>query len=287
MQNATFKQQFLDKGYFTVPKVIDAAGLDILRKAADDCMNDTTDPGRVTEVDGKTVRGLHGAHLRNEALATLCRHPTLLGAAKFVLGEDVYVHQFKLNIKAAFVGDVWEWHQDMTFYHREDELPEPQFLTVAVFLDDVTEFNAPLTVIPGSHVDGFKESIKHTIDTYDKQSDWLSNTTAKLRYTVDRNVLREMVRLHGMDAPKGKAGDIVVFHANLFHASGVNISPFDRRVAFISYNSVKNLPVQTRPPRPEFLAARDYSPLTPRELGDLSPNRDCPEDGRVRAEVAS
>ena len=62
---------------------------------------------------------------------------------------------------------------------------------------------------------------------------------------------------------KGKAGDCVVFHANLFHASGVNISPFDRRVAFISYNSVKNLPKPTRPPRPEFLAARNFEPLTP------------------------
>jgi ectoine hydroxylase len=55
----------------------------------------------------------------------------------------------------------------------------------------------------------------------------------------------------------------MVFHANLFHGSGVNMSPFDRRVIFISYNSVNNRPERTRPPRPEFLAARDLSPLEP------------------------
>lgn len=261
--NAELKRQYVDRGYCVLPNVLSDSALQALRLASDACSRDTSDPGRVTEEDGTTVRGLHGAHLRNDALSKLCRHPVLLDAAKQILGQEVYVHQFKLNIKAAFVGDVWEWHQDMTFYHREDEIPEPSFLTIAVFLDDVTEFNGPLTVIPCSHREGFKDSIKHTIDDYDKQSEWLSNTTAKLRYTVDRAVLRRLVDQYGLDAPKGKAGDCIVFHANLFHASGVNISPFDRRVAFISYNSVKNLPKATRPPRPEFLSARNFEPLTP------------------------
>ncbi|MBW4049020.1 MAG: phytanoyl-CoA dioxygenase [Proteobacteria bacterium] len=263
MLNEELKQQYQEKGYFVLRNVVSEPALKILREAAAACALDINDPGRVTEQDGVTVRGLHGTHLRNEAIASLCRHPVLLDAAKQILGQDVYVHQFKLNIKAAFVGDVWEWHQDMTFYHREDELPEPEFLTIAVFLDDVTEFNGPLTVIPGSHGAGFLDSFKHTIVDYDLKSDWLSNTTAKLRYTVDRDVLRTLVRQCGMDAPKGRAGDSVVFHANLFHASGVNISPFERRVAFISYNSVKNLPKPTRAPRPEFLCARSFEPLTP------------------------
>ena len=263
MLNESLKREYAEKGYCVLRNVLGAPALDILRDAAQASSCDLTDPGRVTEEDGVTVRGLHGTHLRNEVIAKLCRHPILLDTAKQILGHEVYVHQFKLNIKAAFVGDPWEWHQDMTFYHREDELPAPDFLTIAVFLDDVNEFNGPLTVIPSSHKKGFCESTKHTIATYDKQNDWLSNTTSKLRYTVDRTLLRKLVQQHGLDAPKGRAGDCVVFHANLFHASGVNISPFDRRVAFISYNSVKNLPKRTRAPRPEFLAARCFDPLTP------------------------
>lgn len=262
MLNEKLKQQYHDKGYCTLQNVISPKALKILQQAADDCTMDLNDPGRVTEQDGTTVRGLHGTHLRNPIIEKLCRHPILLDTAKQILGQDVYVHQFKLNIKAAFVGDVWEWHQDMTFYHREDELPEPDFLTIAVLLDDMTEFNAPLTVIPCSHQEGFKPSIKHEISDYDQKNNWLSNTTAKLRYTVDRELLKRLVEKYGLDAPKGSAGDSIVFHANLFHSSGVNISPFDRRVAFISYNSVKNKPKPTRPQRPEFLSARNFSPLT-------------------------
>lgn len=143
--NAELKRQYADRGYCVLPNVLSDNALEALRLASDACSLDTSDPGRVTEEDGSTVRGLHGAHLRNDALSKLCRHPVLLDAAKQILAQEVYVHQFKLNIKAAFVGDVWEWHQDMTFYHREDEIPEPAFLTIAVFLDDVTEFNGPLT----------------------------------------------------------------------------------------------------------------------------------------------
>lgn len=257
------KKQFSEDGYFVYPGCLSEGALSVIRASSDACSKDQDDPGRVNEKDGTTVRGLHGTHLRNEVMAKLCRHPTLLALAKGVLGHDVYVHQFKLNIKAAFVGDVWEWHQDMTFYHREDEIPDPAFLTVAVFLDDVTEFNGPLLLIPGSHKDGFKDTIKHTIEAYDAQSSWLSNTTAKLRYTVERDTLSRLVNTYGMASPKGKAGDVIVFHANLFHGSGVNMSPFDRRVVFISYNSVKNLPKPSRPPRPEFLAARNFDALAP------------------------
>jgi ectoine hydroxylase len=257
------KKQFAAEGYFVYPGLLSETALATIRASSDQCTQDQDDPGRVNEKDGTTVRGLHGTHLRNEVMAKLCRHPTLLALAKGVLGADVYVHQFKLNIKAAFVGDVWEWHQDMTFYNREDEIPEPDFLTVAVLLDDVTEFNGPLLFIPGSHNDGFKDTIKHDIEAYDAQSSWLSNTTAKLRYTVEPDTLRRLVDSYGLASPKGKAGDVIVFHANLFHGSGVNMSPFDRRVAFISYNSVRNLPKPTRPPRPEFLAARNFEALAP------------------------
>ncbi|MBB3118010.1 phytanoyl-CoA dioxygenase family protein [Pseudoduganella violacea] len=256
-------KQFAEDGYFVYPGCLSERAVRNLRAETDICAADREDPGLVREKDGDTVRGMHGIHLRNEMMSKLCRHPTLLALAKGVLGEDVYVHQFKLNIKAAFVGDVWEWHQDMTFYHREDEVPHPHFLTIAVLLDDVTEFNGPLLLIPGSHKEGFKDSNKHTIEAYDAESSWLSNTTAKLRYTVEHDTLRRLVHTHGLAAPKGKAGDIIVFHANVFHGSGVNMSPFDRRVAFISYNSVKNPPQPTRAQRPEFLCARNCAALQP------------------------
>ncbi|WP_374569137.1 phytanoyl-CoA dioxygenase family protein [Ideonella sp.] len=252
-----------DRGYLIVPECLSARAVDNLRAESEQAARDLADPGRVTEGDGVTVRGLHGVHLRSELMNKLCSHPKLLAMAKQLLGTDVYVHQFKLNVKAAFVGDIWEWHQDMTFYHREDEVPEPAFLTMAVLLDDSTDFNGPLLMIPGSHKEGFHIAVKNEIAEYDAQSPWLSNTTAKLRYTADRNLLKRMVEKNGIVTGKGRAGDCIVFHANLFHGSGVNMSPFDRRVAFISYNSVTNVPRPTRPARPEFLCAQNHAALEP------------------------
>lgn len=251
-------------GYFVGRKWVNESTIARLRHATADCIADgENDPGLVTESDGVTLRGLHGGHLRNEEFMKLCRNPRFLDVAKEIIGGEVYVHQFKLSVKAAFLGDVWEWHQDFTFYHCEDELPTPAMVTIALFIDDVSEFNGPLIVIPHSHSEGFVDSMRNVVEEHDDKRDWLSNTTAKLRYTVARERIKKLVDDYGLDSPKGRAGDVVVFHPFLFHASGSNVSPFDRKVIFISYNSVSNLPKKTREPRPEFLAARDFRALTP------------------------
>jgi len=51
------------------------------------------------------------------------------------------VHQFKLNAKAPFEGDVWQWHQDDGTWARDDSMPEPRAMNIAVFLDAVMPIN--------------------------------------------------------------------------------------------------------------------------------------------------
>ena len=65
------------------------------------------------ESDGKTARTAFAAQHYNEAFRRLARHPRLVEPVKQILGGDVYMHQFKLNAKAAFNGDVWQWHQGL------------------------------------------------------------------------------------------------------------------------------------------------------------------------------
>src|SRR3546814_9383263 len=59
------------------------------------------------------------------------------------------MHQFKINAKAAFDGEVWQWHQDFGTWHRDDEMPEPRAMNIALFLDEVSAVNGPLMFIPG------------------------------------------------------------------------------------------------------------------------------------------
>jgi ectoine hydroxylase len=112
-------------------------------------------PEVVCEADGQNVRLVYGAHRFDEAFERLGKHPNLIRAAEQLLETDgVYIHQSRLNPKAAFAGAEWEWHQDFVIWHDRDGLKEPRALMAAVFIEEVTAANAPLLIVPGSHKGG-------------------------------------------------------------------------------------------------------------------------------------
>jgi ectoine hydroxylase-related dioxygenase (phytanoyl-CoA dioxygenase family) len=232
-------------------------------------------PRRVVEKDGNRVRSVYGAHTTNAMFARLCRSPRLVYPAKQILGSDVYVYQFKVNAKAAFDGDVWEWHQDYIFWLKEDGMPQPRVVNVVIFLDEVNEFNGPMFVIPGSHrqtvIDAApNESVFEQDTVYRTGPAWISNLTASLKYTLDQQTVACMVQRYGMISPKGPAGSVLFFHCNLFHGSPNNMSPFDRAIAIATFNSTDNAPVGNgHTPRPDFLCSRDVRPIVPMADGSL------------------
>lgn len=214
--------------------------------------------GRVLETDGSTVRALHGLHRTEPFFERLVRNPRLLEPARQILGGDVYVHQFKVNLKAPFRGDVWPWHQDFVFWLHEDGIPSPGLLNFALFLDDVTEFNGPLYFVPGSHVEGVLAPEQIASDA--ESEPWTAGFVARLKYTLGPDAVRALVDAHGMVAPRGRAGTALLFHPNLVHGSPPNISPYPRRILLVTYNQVANRPRVT-PTRPEFIVSRDYTAL--------------------------
>ena len=222
---------------------------------------------RVLEADSETVRSVHAPHQRSHAFALLASDARLVEPARQLLASDVYIHQYKVNAKAAFQGDVWEWHQDYIYWLREDGLPTPRATNVVVFLDDVTEFNGPLILIPRSQHEGIIDvPLGDRADrsaAYRDSPVWIVNVTANAKYSLDQTTLSDLAMRHGMVAPKGRAGSVLIFHPNLVHGSAMNMSPFRRAAAIVTYNSVANIPKARHTPRPEFLASRDYSPVAP------------------------
>jgi ectoine hydroxylase len=88
----------------------------------------------------------------NEAFARLARHPRLVEPGTQLLGSDkLYMHQFKINAKAAFDGAVWQWHQDFGTWYEDDMMPSARAMNIALFLEEANEFNGPLMFIPKSH----------------------------------------------------------------------------------------------------------------------------------------
>lgn len=219
----------------------------------------------VLEVGGDTVRSVYGIHQHNRVFGELARHPRLLHPVQQVLRGPVYVYQSRVNAKAVFGSDVWPWHQDYVFWRNEDAMPTARAVTVAVFLDDVTEANGPVCFIPGSHRHGV---LAH--DTYDGQPPgyemaptWVPNLVARLKYTLARETFVELALEHGVVAPKGPAGSVLVFDSNLAHASAQNLSPRERTLAMFIYNRVDNAPDARGLHRPEFLVSRDVRALEP------------------------
>ena len=252
---------YRSRGYVELPGFLQPRELELLRDEIASLAAQES-PGRVLERDGRLVRALHGCHQTSAVCRRLTELPRMINIAEDVLGGRVYVHQFKINFKAAFGGDVWQWHQDYIFWRKEDGMRAPHVLNVMLFVDEVTEFNGPLMVIPGSHTAGMIDVDARS--AADGPDGWVANVSADLKYSLDRETIAGMVHANGIVAPKGPAGTALVFHPNLAHASVPNLSPFNRTMLIVTYNRVDNVPVSTA--RPEFLVSRDATPLTP--LGD-------------------
>lgn len=254
-----------EQGFLLLPDLISPAEVESLKTEVPKFYSDKS-LRRVVEKEGYATRSVYGCHLVNDYYNSFASHPQLLEPAKQLVDDDVYIYQFKINAKVAFQGDVWKWHQDYIFWRNEDGLPAPRVTNVAIFLDEVTEFNGPLFLIPGSHREGVIEvpplDIRPANGVYKDAPKWITTLTADLKYSIDSPKVADLVERYGITAPKGKAGHALFFHSNLVHASTINISPFSRTMLLITYNSVNNIPSGVEEPRPDFIAGRNYSPLT-------------------------
>jgi len=204
-------------------------------------------PENVREKGSDAVRTNFAAHMYSLPFAKLARHPRMVEPIVHLFGEEVYMHQFKINGKMAFDGDVWQWHQDYGTWKNDDLMPEPRAMNVAIFLDEVNEFNGPLMLIPGSHRRGVIEARHDT------------STTSYPLWTIDHETIAKLVRRGGIVAPKGLPGSMILFHSCLVHASSSNLSPWNRVSVYLSLCAVSNHIRRFK--RPEYIAHRDFAAL--------------------------
>ena len=145
-------KDFDEQGYLFFPNCFSEEEIALLRDDAEAILK--LDRKEVWREKSGAPRTAFAAHTFNETFRLLACHPRLVEPLRQLFGEDVYVHQFKLNAKAAFEGDVWQWHQDYGTWARDDGMPEPRAMNIAVFLDEVMPINGALMVIPKSHKQG-------------------------------------------------------------------------------------------------------------------------------------
>ncbi|RME64839.1 MAG: ectoine hydroxylase [Alphaproteobacteria bacterium] len=207
----------------------------------------------IQEPGNGDVRSIFKVHETSPVFARLAADRRLIDIARFLLGDDVYIHQSRLNFKPAFRGKEFYWHSDFETWHVEDGMPRMRALSMSVILTPNHDCNGPLMLIAGSHT-SYIACVGETPDDHYKQS------LKKQEYGVpdDASLLR-LAQAGGIATPKGPAGTVVLFDCNVMHGSNSNITPYARSNVFIVYNALSNrlvAPFGGKPPRPDFLAAR-------------------------------
>lgn len=234
------------EGWLFLPACFSGEEVDLLREEAS-AIYAMERPEVWREKTG-APRTAFAAHLYNEAFGILGAHPRLIEPVEQILGEQLYIHQYKVNAKAAFDGEVWQWHQDYGTWARDDGMPEPRAMNIAVFIDEVMAINGPLMLIPRSHKRGVLPA-EHDL-----------TTTSYPLWTLDHDEVRRLAHEGGIVAPTGKPGGVLMFHSNLVHGSAGNMTPYGRIIVYLTLCAVSNH--ITRFTRAEWIAHRDFAPIT-------------------------
>ena len=220
--------QYQDAGFVVRPGLFSVDEVAVINCEFDRIVGEGQRPGFVLEKDGQTLRSVFNSHLYDGTFERLTRHPRILNAVEQLLADQAYTFQLVVNSKAAFNGDMWFWHQDYPTYRADDHIAECRMVNVLIFLDEVSQFNGPLMMVPGSH----------RLES-DRPEESTQGTSYKIRY-MGNDVIEEEVRRGGIVAPTGPPGSVIFMHPNLLHGSGSNLSPFRRRMITLTYNAMSN-----------------------------------------------
>ena len=158
----------------------------------------------------------------SEVYLEVMRANAVVDVVADLIGPNVCFNNSKINSKQPGAATEVKFHQDFMFQpHTNDGL-----VAVLIFLDDVTEDNGPLEVVPGTHRG---ELFSHWHDGV---------------YTG--TVAPEVVDGHIADAVSvtGPAGTACFMHTRLLHGSKPNSSDRPRTLFIAEYRAEDSKPLQ-------------------------------------------
>ncbi len=250
-----------EKGFLSIEELLGADEVEryrgeLRRMSEDQAILD--DERSVLERESNEIRSIFEVHKLSDVFAELVSDPRVVGRARQILGSDVYVHQSRVNYKPGFKGKDFYWHSDFETWHAEDGMPKMRAVSISIALTENFVHNGGLMIMPGSHRT-FVSCVGETPDNHYKES-----LRGQEIGTPDPDSLSILANKHGIDLFTGAAGSATMFDCNCMHGSNGNITPFPRSNVFIVFNSVENTcdePFSAPSRRPEFIAARDFTPV--------------------------
>ncbi|MCX2971624.1 MULTISPECIES: ectoine hydroxylase [Streptomyces] len=248
-------------GFLAIDQLITPDEVSVYRAELERIISDPglrADERSIIEPQSQEIRTVFEVHKISEVFAGLVRDPRVVGRARQILGSDVYVHQSRVNVKPGFGASGFYWHSDFETWHAEDGLPNMRTVSVSIALTQNYDTNGGLMIMPGSHKTFLGCAGETPRDNYKKS---LQMQDAG---TPSDEALVKFADAHGIKLFTGQAGSATWFDCNCMHGSGDNITPYPRSNVFIVFNSVENTAVEPFAApirRPEFIGARDFTPV--------------------------
>ncbi|GAA3738812.1 ectoine hydroxylase [Streptomyces tremellae] len=252
---------FQRDGFLAIDQLVGPAEVERFRAETQRLITDPAiraDERSIVEPRSQEIRSVFEIHKISDVFASLVRDERVVGIARQILGSDVYVHQSRINLKPGFGASGFYWHSDFETWHAEDGLPNMRAVSVSIALTENLDTNGGLMIMPGSHMSFLGCAGETPKDNY-KRSLQMQDAG-----TPSDEALTKMADAHGIKLFTGRAGSATWFDCNCMHGSGDNITPYARSNVFIVFNSVENTavdPFAAPVPRPDFIGARDFTPV--------------------------
>ena len=236
--DAAQRAAWVEDGFLIARQLFSADEIAVLRERAraelrgGAVMEKADAQGNVTKLKMWTAAG-------DDLFGAFCRNQRMVDLASGLLGEEIYLYSHKMTMKEPKVGGAWEWHQDYGYWHEYGCLA-PDMLSIMVAVDAADRENGCLQVLTGSQRLGRLTHLRQREQT-----------------VTDRERVEQALKRFPLVHVELAAGDAVVFHCNLLHASDPNRSEQPRWAYICSYNTVANAP---------YKRVRDYGnyePLVP------------------------
>lgn len=138
-----------------------------------------------------------------------------------LIGPDIRLKSSKINNKYAGFGAAVEWHQDWAFVPSTND----DQLTVGIMLDEMTEQNGPLMVLPHSH--------RGPIHDHHRDG----------RFCAAMDAVTSGVDFSRAAKLTGPAGSITLHHVRAVHGSDLNRSGKDRRLLLYDLAAADSWPL--------------------------------------------
>ena len=212
------RQQYRDEGFFVLERALPADHLELLRSVAQEAVSvmDAKMDAEDTDRIGINLRGRRyftDMLSRDKVELRDVLFSDLLGQiCRATIGEEAYLFWEQYVIKGADPDTKFAWHQDSGYVHEDHQ----SYVTVWIALDDVTEENGSVYLLPYSR-SGIRSYIKH----------------------VRNERTNDEVCYFGSDPGDPvvvPAGSVVVFSSLLIHRSGPNLTDKMRRVFIAQYS---------------------------------------------------